>query len=103
MEEEAHAAYTSFLHSVDKGEIDNKSAPPIAISYYNLSEGASIRDVILHVRSDEAAHREFNHHLADKYRSKDIDSKPVHMDPAAGRVSKASGSTEEPCFTIHKI
>lgn len=83
LEEEAHAAYTSFLHSVDEGKIENKPAPPIAITYYNLKEDASIRDVILHVRSDEAAHREFNHHLADKYLAKDIDSKPTPMDPAA--------------------
>ena len=39
-------------------------APQEAIDYYQLSEGASIRDVILCIRADEACHRETNHFLA---------------------------------------
>jgi hypothetical protein len=47
--------------------------------YYHLPRDATIRDVALHVRADEAAHRETNHHIADKYAASDIDSPVEHM------------------------
>jgi hypothetical protein len=34
---------------------------------------------VLHVRADEAAHREFNHMLADKYKAGDLGSRPADM------------------------
>lgn len=33
-------------------------------NYYDLEDNATIRDVILCVRADEAIHREVNHELA---------------------------------------
>ena len=39
---------------------------PKAVQYYNLDpETATMRDVILCVRADEATHRCVNHHFAD--------------------------------------
>lgn len=35
--------------------------------------------MILHVRADEACHRDVNHHLADKYAAGDADSRPTPM------------------------
>jgi ubiquinol oxidase len=41
-------------------------APISAIDYYSLDpSSASMRDVILSVRADEAVHRSVNHHFSD--------------------------------------
>ncbi|KAI7849224.1 alternative oxidase-domain-containing protein [Circinella umbellata] len=66
LEEEAVISYTHFLEDIDKGIIANGPAPSIAIDYYNLQPTASIRDVVLAVRADEALHRDANHHLSDR-------------------------------------
>ncbi|KXS22212.1 alternative oxidase [Gonapodya prolifera JEL478] len=66
LEEEAVVSYTHFLHSIDNGSIENSPAPRIAIDYWNLKDDAKLRDVVLAVRADEAAHRDVNHHLADR-------------------------------------
>jgi ubiquinol oxidase len=36
-----------------------------AINYWQLPEGAKIREVLLAIRADELMHRELNHHLGD--------------------------------------
>ena len=36
-----------------------------AIKYWGLPYDAKFRDVILSIRADECAHREFNHHFAN--------------------------------------
>lgn len=74
LEEEAHRAYTDYLASIDEGKIPNKPAPDIAKVYYNLSDDARMRDVVLHVRADEAMHRDVNHHFGNKYGEGDLDS-----------------------------
>ncbi|CAH1764027.1 2975_t:CDS:2 [Entrophospora sp. SA101] len=68
LEEEAVVSYTSFLNEIDNGNIENlKPVPDIAIDYWHLDpENATLRDVVLAVRADEAAHRDTNHHLADR-------------------------------------
>ena len=65
-EEEAIHSYTKYLALVD-GEIQhNIKAPDIAIKYWNLSEDARLRDVIIATRADEIRHRDVNHKLADR-------------------------------------
>lgn len=76
LEEEAHRAYTDYLSSIDNGKIPNRAAPEIARNYYYLGEEATMRDVILHVRADEAMHRDVNHHFGNKYGDGDTDSSP---------------------------
>lgn len=71
LEYEAVAAYTAFLKAIDAGEVPNGPAPPIARQYYGLDEEATIRDVVLRVRADECMHRDFNHHLSEKYHMND--------------------------------
>ncbi|KAI7876319.1 alternative oxidase [Lichtheimia hyalospora FSU 10163] len=66
LEEEAVISYTHFLNAIDKGELGNSRAPEIAIEYYNLQPTATIRDVVLAVRADEALHRDANHFLSDR-------------------------------------
>lgn len=74
LEEEAHRAYTDYLQSIDSGKLPDKPAPQIAKTYYNLEDNATMRDVVLHVRADEAMHRDVNHHIGDKYLQRDTDS-----------------------------
>ena len=65
-EEEAVTSYTEYLNEIDNGTIMNRPAPKIAIDYWNLGSDASLRDVVLAVRADEAGHRDKNHDFADK-------------------------------------
>ncbi|KAL6985600.1 Alternative oxidase, mitochondrial precursor [Sarracenia purpurea var. burkii] len=61
LEEEAIHSYTEFLAELDKGNIKNVPAPAIAIDYWRLPLDATLRDVVLVVRADEAHHRDVNH------------------------------------------
>ena len=60
-EEEAVFSYTQYLAEVDSGRQENVPAPQIAIDYWQLSQDARLRDVIIAVRADEAEHRDVNH------------------------------------------
>ena len=69
LEEEAVYTYSKCLEAIDSGKLPSwqiMKAPAEAIEYYGLDpETASIRDVILNVRADEAVHRSVNHHFSD--------------------------------------
>jgi len=65
-EEEAVRSYTEFLAEIDSGKIENVPAPRIAIDYWKLPEDATLRDVVIVVREDEAGHRDRNHEMADE-------------------------------------
>lgn len=65
-EEEAVISYTKYLSEVDSGNHKNIKAPDIAIKYWNLSDNATLRDLIIAVRADEANHRDVNHSFADE-------------------------------------
>ncbi|AZL15577.1 oxidase [Rickettsiales endosymbiont of Stachyamoeba lipophora] len=64
-EEEAIVSYTRYLEDIDNGRIKNILAPQIAIDYWNLPVDATLRDVVLAVRDDEAEHRDVNHDFAN--------------------------------------
>jgi ubiquinol oxidase len=66
-EEEAVYSYTEYLKEIDDGKIPNVSAPQIAIDYWGLPANATLRDVVLVVRDDEAGHRDVNHQFANEY------------------------------------
>ncbi|PNT69270.1 hypothetical protein BRADI_3g52505v3 [Brachypodium distachyon] len=61
LEEEAVHSYTEFLRDIEAGKIDNVPAPRIAIDYWRLPPDATLRDVVVVVRADEAHHRDVNH------------------------------------------
>lgn len=69
-EEEAVRSYTEFLAEIDSGKIENVPAPRVAIDYWKLSEDATLRDVVIVVREDEAGHRDRNHEMADELNEK---------------------------------
>ena len=64
-EEEAVLSYSEYLAEIDNGKIQNRPAPQIAIDYWNLGSEATLRDVVIAVRADEAGHRDKNHEFAD--------------------------------------
>lgn len=64
-EEEAVTSYTQYLAEIEAGRHPNVPAPEIAIRYWNLPETATLRDVVIAVRADEAGHRDANHGFAD--------------------------------------
>jgi ubiquinol oxidase len=64
-EEEAVYSYTQYLEEVDNGHQKNVPAPQLAIDYWQLEPDATLRDVIIAVRADEAEHRDVNHDFAN--------------------------------------
>ncbi len=65
-EEEAVISYTLYLKEIDQGRSPNGPAPEIARHYWKLPEHATLRDVVLVVRADEAHHRDVNHGFASE-------------------------------------
>ncbi len=65
-EEEAVFSYTLYLLEIDEGRSPNVAAPAIAKQYWQMPAEATLRDVILLVRADEAHHRDINHGFASK-------------------------------------
>ena len=71
LEECAFRAYTDFLRAVDAGEIPNPKLEKNSIGarFYRLEgENRTLRDLILHVRADEAFHHMYNHGLSNQIR-----------------------------------
>ncbi|MES3011092.1 MAG: alternative oxidase [Pseudomonadota bacterium] len=77
-EEEAVLSYTLYLDEIDAGRSPNVPAPEIAKHYWKLPANATLRDVVLVVRADEAHHRDINHGLSSK-----LAGEPVNPVPAA--------------------
>lgn len=65
-EEEAVLSYTLYLAEIDAGRVANVPAPAIAKRYWKLPAEATLRDVVLVVRADEAHHRDVNHGFASE-------------------------------------
>lgn len=65
LEEEAVKTYTHALEEIDAGRLwSGRLAPEMGIEYWDLSKGATMRDLVLAVRADEAAHSHVNHTFA---------------------------------------
>eukprot|EP00877_Chromochloris_zofingiensis_P012107 jgi/Chrzof1/714/Cz01g26020.t1 len=66
LEEEAVKTYTSALKDIDAGKLwPGRPAPAFAINYWKLPEDATMRDLILAIRADEACHSHVNHTFAE--------------------------------------
>ncbi len=68
-EEEAVVSYTQYLAEIDAGRHPNSAAPQIAIDYWKLAPDATLRDVVIAVREDEAGHRDRNHYFANSLKA----------------------------------
>ena len=71
-EEEAVISYTHFLAELDEGRTPNVAAPAIARHYWKLPDDATLGDVVLVVRADEAHHRDVNHGFADELAGRSV-------------------------------
>lgn len=86
-EEEAVLSYTLYLAEIDAGRTPNIPAPDIAKRYWLLADDATLRDVIVKVRADEAHHRDVNHFYASLLAGDAVDDAPcapypTHADPS---------------------
>ncbi len=84
-EEEAVISYTLYLQEIDEGRSPNVPAPYIAKHYWKLPADATLRDVVILVRADEAHHRDINHGFASKLAGLSVDQSsaapyPSHAD-----------------------
>ncbi|MQM05414.1 hypothetical protein Taro_038225 [Colocasia esculenta] len=78
LEEEAIHSYTEFLKEIDKGTIENVPAPAIALDYWRLPPGSTLRDVVMVIRADEAHHRDVNHFASDvHYQGRQLKEAPA--------------------------
>ncbi len=80
-EEEAIISYTFYLDELDDGRSPNVAAPEIAVKYWKMDAGASLRDVILVVRADEAHHRDINHMFSDELGGRPTDKDVISVYP----------------------
>ncbi len=67
-EDQAVVTHTQYLEEIEKGNTPNIKAFRIAINHYNLSENATLKDVVTAVKSDELGHAEVNHGMADTFK-----------------------------------
>jgi ubiquinol oxidase len=80
-EEEAVLSYTLYLEEIDEGRSANVAAPAIAKRYWGLPDDATLRDVVLVVRADEAHHRDVNHGFADELAGLPVDETTIAPSP----------------------
>ena len=80
-EEEAVLSYTLYLQEIDEGRSRNVPAPEIAKRYWKLPDTATLRDVVLVVRADEAHHRDVNHGFADELAGLVVDETKIAPSP----------------------
>ena len=64
-EETAVISYSQYLAQIDAGHAKNVPAPAIARHHWMLPDNATLRDMVLVVRADEAHHRDVNHSFAN--------------------------------------
>jgi len=81
-EEEAVFSYTLYLKEIDEGRSPNVPAPEIARRYWGLSDDATLRDVVLVVRADEAHHRDVNHGFANELGGLPVEHSNIAPSPA---------------------
>jgi ubiquinol oxidase len=72
-EEEAVTSYTHYLKEIDEGRSENVPAPEIAKRYWKMPADATLHDVVLIVRADEAHHRDVNHGFAAELGGQAVD------------------------------
>lgn len=83
LEEEAFKTYTKLLQHIDEGKIKDRPAPKLAIDYWNMPEGSTMRDMTVIIREDENDHARVNHSMANmitSLRKRDIVYTDVTID-----------------------
>jgi ubiquinol oxidase len=89
-EEEAVISYTLYLKEIDEGRSPNVAAPQLAIDYWKLPADATLRDVVLAVRADEAHHRDVNHGFASTLAGRPTSPEAAPYPPHATELRQAA-------------
>jgi ubiquinol oxidase len=89
-EEEAVISYTLYLKEIDEGRSPNVAAPALARHYWKLQDDATLRDVVLVVRADEAHHRDVNHGFANELAGVAVASAKAPYPEHAGEIRLAA-------------
>jgi ubiquinol oxidase len=63
---------------------------PCLLEYYNLHPEATIRDVVVAIRADEALHRDANHLFAEVFSSKQVNLRDQIKEQAQKSVQTSS-------------
>ena len=92
-EEEAVVSYTLYLKEIDEGRAENVAAPAIARHYWQLPQGATLRDVVEVVRADEAHHRDVNHGLASTLAGHPPSKEPAPYPPHTADIRMDASQT----------
>ena len=80
LSEEAVSGYSQYLAQIESGDRGKQAAPASAIDYWDLPPDASVRDMILAMREDEAIHRDLHHVFADALaEGRDIPDRPGRL------------------------
>jgi len=97
-EEEAVTSYTQYLQEIDAGRAPNIAAPAIARHYWKLADDATLRDVVVVIRADEAHHRDVNHGFASQLAGRPVDRPAAPYPPHATdiRLSDSASSPSRP-------
>ena len=98
LEEEAVHTYTELLRKFDEGKLElwkDMKASKESCEYYDLKEGAPIREMLLSVRADEAVHREINHHFASIALDTNIDQEEVAIKTEQEKAEKVEESNKK--------
>lgn len=65
--------------------------PPLCfVEYYNLHPEATVRDVVVAIRADEALHRDANHLFAEVFSSKQVNLRDQIKEQAQKSVQTSS-------------
>lgn len=83
LEEEAYKTYTHLLNQIDSGKVEDRPAPQLALDYWGLPQGATMRDMTVIIREDEADHARVNHTMANTLVSlnrRDITYEEINVD-----------------------
>jgi ubiquinol oxidase len=83
LEEEAFKTYTKLLQHIDEGKIKDRPAPQLAIEYWNMPAGSTMRDMTVIIREDENDHARVNHSMANmitKLRKRDMVYDDISID-----------------------
>ena len=80
-EEEAVVSYSHYLAEIEAGRVANVPAPAIARHYWMLPDTATLRDVVIVVRADEAHHRDVNHGFATELAGRPVSPATISAYP----------------------
>jgi len=97
LEEEAYKTYTKLLGYIDEGKIKDRPAPQLAIDYWNMPAGATMRDMTVIIREDERDHAVVNHSMANslvKLRHREVVYSEISIDDSMFETTPGTKMTE---------